>query len=133
MRKTIVTYVAVLVGFLALDAVWLGAVAKRFYSERLGYLMAPEVRWWAAALFYLLFVWGVLYFVVLPLAANGSPGRAFATGALFGLVAYGTYDLTNQAVVRDWPVVVTAIDMVWGALLTGTVSVIGLWSARSFK
>jgi uncharacterized membrane protein len=133
MRKALVTYVAVLAGILVLDAIWLGAVAKRFYANRLGYLMAPDVRWWAAALFYLLFASGVLYFVVLPLAATGSPGRAFVTGALFGLVAYGTYDLTSQAIVRGWPVVVTAIDLAWGALLTGTVSVIGLWSARLFK
>ena len=133
MRKVLVTYVAVLAGILVLDAIWLGAVAKRFYANQLGYLMAPDVRWWAAALFYLLFTWGVLYFVVLPLKATGSPGRVFVTGALFGLVAYGTYDLTNQAVVRGWPVLVTAMDMAWGALLTGMVSVIGLWSARFFK
>jgi uncharacterized membrane protein len=133
MRKTLVIYVAVLAGILVLDAIWLGAVARRFYANRLGYLMAPEVRWWAAALFYLLFASGVLYFVVLPLEASGSPGRAFVTGAFFGLVAYAAYDLTNQALVRGWPIVVTAIDLAWGALLTGMVSVIGLWSARFFK
>lgn len=133
MRKILLPYVAVLAGILVLDAIWLGAVAKRFYADKLGYLMAPDVRWWAAELFYLLFASGVLYFVVLPLKATGSPGRAFVTGAFFGLVAYATYDLTNQAVVRGWPVVVTVIDLAWGALLTGMVSMIGLWSARFLK
>ena len=133
MRKTIVTYVAVLVGFLALDAVWLGAVAKRFYADKLGYLLAPDVRWWAAVSFYLVFAAGVAYFVVLPLAASGSLGRAFVTGAFFGLVTYATYDLTNQALIRGWPVVVTVIDLGWGALLTGAVSVIGVGAARLLR
>jgi uncharacterized membrane protein len=88
------------------------------------------VQWWAAALFYLLFAAGVTYFVVQPLGAEGSLGRAFVVGAFFGLVAYATYDLSSQALVRNWPVVVTVVDLVWGALLTGLVSVIGLWSAR---
>jgi uncharacterized membrane protein len=133
MHKPIVTYLAVLTSILVLDAIWLGAVAKRFYSKKLGYLLAPNVQWWAAALFYLLFAAGVTYFVVRPLAAGGSLGRAFAVGSFFGLVAYATYDLSSQALVRDWPVVVTVADLVWGALLTGLVSVIGLWSARLIR
>ena len=133
MFKSVVAYVAVLAAILVLDAIWLGAVAKRFYAERLGYLMAPNVRWWAATLFYLLFAAGVLYFVVLPRAGAGSLGRTFLAGAFFGLIAYATYDLTNQALVRDWPVVVTLIDLGWGALLTGTVSVIGLRTLRFFE
>jgi len=131
--KAFVIYVAVLAGILVLDAIWLGALARRFYADQLGYLTAPNVRWGAAALFYLLFAAGVTYFVVLPLAGGGSLGRAFAVGAFFGLVAYGTYDLTSQALVRSWPVVVTVVDLVWGALLTGMVSMLGLWSARFFK
>jgi uncharacterized membrane protein len=133
MSKPLVTYVAVLASILVLDAIWLGAVAKRFYAEKLGYLLAPDVQWWAAALFYLLFAAGVTYFVVWPLAAGGSSGRAFAAGAFFGLVAYATYDLSSQALVRGWPVVVTVVDLGWGALLTGLVSVIGLWSARLLR
>ena len=132
MTKPLVAYVAVLAGILCLDAIWLGIVAKRFYADKLGYLMAPNVAWWAAILFYLTFAAGVAYFVVLPMAGAGSLGRAFARGAFFGLVAYATYDLTNQALVRDWPVVVTAIDLAWGALISGTVSVIGLAAIRSF-
>lgn len=133
MQKTLMTYVAVLGGILLLDAIWLGAVAKRFYADKLGYLLAPDVRWWAAVSFYLLFAAGVTYFVVLPLAAGGSPGRVFLTGAGFGLVSYATYDLTNQALVRDWPIVVTVVDLGWGALLTGAVSVIGVGAARFLK
>jgi uncharacterized membrane protein len=133
MHKPLVTYVAVLAGILVLDAIWLGLVAKRLYSEKLGYLLSPNVQWWAAALFYLLFAAGVTFFVVQPLAAEGTLGRAFAVGAFFGLVAYATYDLTSQALVRGWPVVVTVADLVWGSLLTGLVSVIGLWSDRLFR
>jgi uncharacterized membrane protein len=70
---------------------------------------------------------------VWPLAAGGSLGRTFAAGAFFGLVAYATYDLSSQALVRGWPVVVTVVDLTWGALLTGLVSVIGLWSARLLR
>jgi uncharacterized membrane protein len=133
MSKSLVAYIAVVLGILVLDGIWLGAVAKRFYAEKLGYLLAPNVAWWAAALFYLLFAAGVAYFVVLPLAEGGSFGRAFASGAFFGLVTYATYDLTNQALVRSWPVVVTVIDLAWGALLTGTVSMFGLGAVRFFK
>ncbi len=133
MKKILVTYAAVLAGILVLDAIWLGAVAKRFYSHKLGYLLAPDVRWWAAVSFYLVFAAGVAYFVVLPLAASGSLGRVFVTGAFFGLVTYATYDLTNQALIRDWPVVVTVIDLGWGALLTGAVSVIGVGAVRLLR
>lgn len=130
MHKVPLTYLAVLVSTLVLDGIWLGAVARRFYADRLGYLMAPDVQWWAAASFYALFAAGVLYFVVLPLATADSLGRAFVTGGFFGLVAYATYDLTSQAIIRNWPLAVTVVDLVWGTALTGTVSVVGAWSAR---
>jgi uncharacterized membrane protein len=133
MPRPFVAYLAVVAGILVVDGLWLGVVAKRFYAKQLGYLMAPGVQWWAAALFYLLFAAGVVFFVVLPLVEGGSFVRVFLTGAFFGLVAYATYDLTNQALVRSWPVVVTIIDLTWGAFLTGLVSVISVATVRFLR
>jgi uncharacterized membrane protein len=133
MSKPLIAYLAVVAGILVIDGIWLGVVAKRFYAERIGYLMAPDVQWWAAALFYLLFAAGVVFFVVMPLVEAGPLVRVFLTGAFFGLVAYATYDLTNQALVRSWPVMVTVIDLTWGAFLTGAVSVISVAAVRFFK
>jgi uncharacterized membrane protein len=121
--RFLIQYGAVLAAILVLDAVWLGVLARGFVREHLGYLMAPQVQWWAAAAFYLLFTLGIVIFV-LPLG-QGSLVRVAMFGALFGLVAYGTYDLTNQAVIRDWPVIMTATDMVWGAVLTAIAATVG--------
>lgn len=118
-------YLSVLLSLLVIDAVWLGAVARGFYRARLGYLMADTVQWWAAAVFYLLFAAGLLVFTVQP-NLSASMLRVFFMGALFGLVMYATYDLTNQATIRSWPLIVTIIDLVWGALLSGVVSVIAV-------
>lgn len=125
-------YLTVLAVTLVFDALWLGLVAKQFYAKYLGYLMAPSVQWWAAALFYALFAVGVTYFVVMPL--SGIPAvsalKVFAVGALFGLVAYATYDLTSQALIREWPLIVTVVDLAWGAVLTGAVSTVAWWFVR---
>lgn len=131
MPRPIAAFLVVLVGMLVLDGLWLTVVAKRFYDQHLGYLLAPQVQWWAAILFYLLYVTGVVVFVVLPRMADGQVGRAFLMGALFGLVCYATYDLTSQALIRDWPVIVTVVDMIWGAVLTGTVAAVAVRAGRS--
>lgn len=119
------TYFAVLVPMLLLDAVWLGAVARGFYRTHLGYLMTDQYQWWAAGIFYLLFAAGLAVFVVQPNVAAPML-RVFLYGALFGLVAYATYDLTNQTTIRSWPLIVTVVDLVWGAALSGVVSVIAV-------
>lgn len=107
--------------FFALDMVWLGLVAKPFYSKNIGFLMRVNVNWPAAILFYLLFIAGLVLFVILPAVEKGSWLRALGYGALFGLITYATYDLTNQATMKDWPVVVTIVDMAWGTVLAGAV------------
>lgn len=107
--------------FVVVDLLWLGVIAKNFYFTKLGHLFG-DVNWYAAALFYALFLLGVTLFVTYPAVQAGSVARAFAYGALFGLVTYATYDLTNQATIKDWPVVVTVVDMVWGAVLGSVVS-----------
>lgn len=118
-------YVSALVGFLLIDAIWLGVVARGFYRRHLGFLLADHVNWWAAGSFYLLFVAGVLVFAVAPGLSAGSLPRALMLGGLFGLVTYGTYDLTNLATVKDWPLIVTVVDLAWGTVLTASVSGIG--------
>jgi len=119
-------YLATLVAFTATDAVWLGLVARTFYRKHLGFLMAPSPNWLAAIVFYLLFVVGILVFVVVPGLKGDSLKVTLLHAALFGLIAYATYDLTNLATVRDWPVLVAVVDMTWGAVLSVAVSFVGL-------
>lgn len=116
-----------------LDFLWLSTAAKWLYRPRLGHLLGEQVVWAPALLFYLLYGIGLLAFVLRPALqeASGLPA-VFLWGCLFGLIAYGTYDLTNHATLRDWPLAVTVIDMAWGALLSGTASVAGIWLARKF-
>ncbi len=120
--KFFLVYAAVLGVILVIDGVWLGVIARTFYRERIGHLMSSEVTWWAVIVFYLLYGLGLVVLVVNP---GSSVGGVFAMGALFGLVAYGTYDLTNQAVMRQWPVSLTLIDMAWGSFITAIASAIG--------
>jgi uncharacterized membrane protein len=109
--------------FFGLDMVWLGVAAKNFYTKQMGFLMTPKVNWAAAILFYLLFLAGLVVFVIAPAVEKGSWVRALMFGALFGLVTYATYDLTNLATLKDWPLVLTVVDLTWGMALAGSVSV----------
>jgi uncharacterized membrane protein len=108
--------------FFVIDLIWLGVLAKDFYQRRLGYLMRPQVNWAAAILFYLIFIVGIVIFAVKPALEAQSPVRALVYGALFGFFTYATYDLTNLATVRDWPVIVTVVDLIWGTVLCGAVA-----------
>ncbi len=123
-------YFVTLAAFLAIDAVWLALVARTFYRKYLDWLMAANPNWIAALAFYLLFVVGVLVFVVVPGVEDGSLRMTLLKGALFGLIAYGTYDLTNQATVKNWPLTITAVDMVWGTALSVAVSYIGFVAGK---
>ena len=120
--KAVLVYLITVPIFFIVDLVWLGVVAKSFYQKHLGYLMRPQVNWTAAILFYLLFIIGIVIFAVKPALEAQSGLRALAYGALFGFFTYATYDLTNLATVKDWPVIVTAIDLVWGTVLCGAVA-----------
>ncbi len=109
--------------FFGMDMVWLGVVAKNFYTKQIGFLMTPKVNWAAAILFYLLFLAGLVVFVIAPAVENNSWVRALMLGALFGLITYATYDLTNLATLKDWPLALTVVDLIWGTVLAGSVSV----------
>jgi len=118
-------YAATAVVFFAIDLVWLGVVAAGFYDRHLGHLLASEVRWGAALLFYALFIAALLVFAVLPGLEAGSLARTLLLGGFFGLVAYATFDLTSLALFEDFPVVVAVVDMIWGTVLSATVCAAG--------
>jgi uncharacterized membrane protein len=117
-------YLIALPVFFLIDMIWLGLVAKSFYANQIGHLLKPEVNWVAAIIFYLLFIVGLIVFVVSPAMEAGSWKHAVVYGALFGLITYATYDLTNLALAKDWPLLVTIVDLIWGAFLAASVSTI---------
>lgn len=123
-------YSIILVAFFAIDMIWLGFVARTFYREQLGFLLAPKTNWIAAIIFYLLFILGILVFVVEPGLKDDSLRTTLLRAALFGLVTYATYDLTNLATVKDWPVLVTVVDMIWGTVLSVTVSLVSFGAGK---
>jgi uncharacterized membrane protein len=118
--------------FFAIDMLWLGVVARRFYADQLGHLMRRDVNWTAAVIFYLIFVLGLVVFVVVPAVDAGEWGRALGYGAFFGFVTYATYDLTNLATLRDWPLTMTLVDLAWGAVLAASVASITYWIGTEF-
>jgi uncharacterized membrane protein len=117
-------YLIALPVFFLIDMIWLGLVAKSFYANQIGHLLKPEVNWVAAIIFYLLFIVGLIVFVVSPAMEAGSWKHAVVYVALFGLITYATYDLTNLALAKDWPLLVTIVDLIWGAFLAASVSTI---------
>jgi uncharacterized membrane protein len=117
MTKYLAAYVAATLVMLALDGLWLGLLAKDFYRQGLGHLMADSPRWLPALLFYLLYPVGLMVFAVLPQGQDVLPQElapALLRGALFGFFAYATYDLSNWATLKDWPATVSLVDVAWG-------------------
>jgi uncharacterized membrane protein len=114
--------------FVLIDAIWLWA-ARGFYSSQIGFLMKTNVNWLAAVIFYLLFIVGLVVFVISPALGKDSWLHALLYGALFGLITYATYDLTNLATIKNWPLLITAVDLAWGAAVAASVSVISFFIA----
>ena len=123
-------YAIALPVFFAMDMVWLGLVAKNFYRDQIGFLMKSDINWAAAIVFYLLFVVGLVIFVIAPAIEKNSWVHALLFGALFGLITYATYDLSNLATLKDWPLLVTIVDLAWGATLAASVSTATYFIAR---
>ena len=117
-------YLTALGVFLTIDMVWLTVIAKGLYAKYLGYLMTKTPNLAAAGIFYLLFVVGLVVFVLEPAMEKNSVTEALWRGALLGLIAYATYDLTNLATIKDWPILITVVDLIWGTVLSGSVAVI---------
>jgi uncharacterized membrane protein len=120
----------VLATFLLLDAAWLGLVAPRFYQSQIGYLLRDTPNWYAAGVFYLVYISGLTIFVVTPAIRGQSLWWGVAKGAWFGVVTYATYDLTNLATIRDWPLLVTLVDLAWGATLCAATTFVSAWIGR---
>lgn len=116
-------YLIAFVVFLAIDALWLGLVAPKFYKAQIGHLMAERPNFIAAGIFYLIFIVGVVYFIK-PNIEAGELGKAVLGGAIFGFMAYATYDLTNLATLKDWPITVTIVDLIWGTFLSSTITLL---------
>jgi uncharacterized membrane protein len=133
MVRLVWAYAGAAVMMLALDSIWLSTTAERLYRPQLGELLADEFRAGPAVAFYALYLFGVVYFAAAPALRDGGWRKAALNGALLGLVAYGTYDLTNQATLVRWPEMVTAIDLVWGAILTGMSALASYGVARRFS
>lgn len=125
-------YLTALAVFFSIDMVWLGLVAKNFYQNQIGSLLKTDVNWVAAISFYLLFVAALTFFVIKPALAEGSVLKALMLGAFFGLVTYATYDLTNLATLKNWPLLVTIVDLIWGTTLGATVSATTTLLAQKF-
>jgi uncharacterized membrane protein len=117
--------------FFVIDMIWLGVVAKDFYQQQLGYIMGP-VNWTAAIVFYLVYIVGILLFAVYPALQEGSIMKALLFGALFGFFTYATYDFTNLATVKDWPLLVTVVDVMWGTFLGSSVAVVSYYLGKTF-
>lgn len=119
--------------FFFLDIVWLSAFARNFYRSQLGSLLTDKINWTAAIIFYLLFIAGIVIFVLIPSVVESSFQKALIFGALFGFFAYATYDLTNLATTKNWPFKLAIVDLIWGTVLSASVSSLAFLVFQNFK
>lgn len=124
MADKIILFLTTMAVFLVIDLIWLGFIGKKFYRKYLGFLMREKPNWTAAIIFYVVYILGMLVFVISPALEKASWSYALLYGGFFGLVAYVTYDLTNMATLKDWPLKSTIVDIIWGTLLTSSVCTI---------
>lgn len=129
--KLLISYALTFAVFLLIDMAWLGFIAKGLYKKYLGGFLSEQVNWTAALVFYLLFVVGVFIFAIMPSVEKGSVVSAIVLGALFGFFTYATYDLTNLATLKNWPLNIVFIDILWGAVLTSIVSTAGFYIVKN--
>ncbi|QPC86790.1 DUF2177 family protein [Mesorhizobium sp. NBSH29] len=127
----LIAYVATAIVFLGLDFIWLSQIAIGFYKSRIGALLMDEPNLGVSAIFYLFYVAGLVYLAVVPALNSGSWTTALVAGAVFGLVAYGTYDITNLATLKGWSVSVSVVDMIWGMCLSSVAATSGYFIASS--
>jgi len=126
-KTVLISYVLTFIVFLGVDMLWLGLIARKLYRKYLGSFLSDEVNWAAAFIFYLLFVVGISIFAIYPSVNKDSVSGAILLGALFGFFTYATYDMTNLATLKGWPLPIVFIDIAWGALLSAIVSLSGFY------
>ncbi len=132
MKTLFLSIIFTSVFFLIIDVIWLSFSVKSFYRPNLGNLILDKPIMWAAILFYLVYVIGLSILVLQPAIDQNSIFKAFFTGIIFGLAAYGTYNLTNMATIKDWSTKVVFVDMIWGGILTGSSCALGLYITKKF-
>jgi len=131
-KLLIISFIFVSIIFLVIDVIWLSITVKSLYRPALGNLLQDKPVMWAAVLFYIIYMVGLALIILKPALANGSILQALWTGVVFGVVAYGTYNLTNMATVKNWSASIVWIDMMWGGLLTGFSSAVGIYLTKTF-
>lgn len=124
MDKFLISALVAFVVFLVIDFVWLIFISRKLYDRELKEIKKEKITWSAAIIFYIIYIVGVTFFVVAPAIDKGNFWYAVYGGALFGLVAYSTYDLTNLATMKGFPIKITIIDLIWGTFVTSAVSVL---------
>lgn len=127
MMEYVIIYMITLAVFFLIDIVWLALIANKLYKEQIGFIMKDKPNWVAAILFYLIFVLGLVFFVIDPALLSESMLEALLRGMFFGFITYATYDLTNLATLDKWPLKITIIDLIWGTTLGGLVSMISYY------
>jgi len=131
-KLLIISFIFVSIIFLIIDVVWLSITVKSLYRPALGNLLQDKPVMWAAVLFYIIYMIGLALIILKPALANDSILQALWTGVVFGVVAYGTYNLTNMATIKNWSASIVWIDMIWGGLLTGFSSAVGIYLTKAF-
>jgi uncharacterized membrane protein len=116
--------------FFIIDIIWLGVIAKGFYQRHLGFILSPDVNWMAAVIFYLMYIVGIIFFAVRPAVNGNSWGQAAVLGGLYGFFTYATYDFTNLATIKNWPIPIVIVDIVWGVCLCMLVATISYAMAK---
>ena len=128
--KLVLSYLLTTVVFFIIDIAWIGGFAKKFYWGNMGSLLKDDINWAAALIFYLLYIVGIFVFAIMPSVDNDSLKTAIIYGGLFGFFCYATYDLTNLATMKGFPMKVAIVDMIWGVILTGSVATAGFYITR---
>lgn len=130
--KYVIAYFVVAIVFLAIDYIWLGFVMKDYFQSKLAHLMADDVNFTVAAIFYLFYAAGIVFLCVNPALTEGDWTKAAINGAVLGALAYGTYDITNMATLKEWPVVMSIIDVSWGTALTALSATAGYFAVSFY-
>ena len=133
MLKYLSAYIATIIFMFIVDLIWLSQLAQPLYQAGIGHLMAAQPKLGFAALFYLVFVFGLLWFALRPNIAAKGVKSTFIAGAVFGFFVYASYDLTNLALLKDWPLKLSLIDMTWGTLLSGSCAAVAKFIFSKFN